>query len=775
MDLRTFALAAASLCGWTLAACGSDGGASDAAATTDASAASDSATSSDATADATTDPSDADTALPAPAWDPDPTLPPCAVDGATPLLDQALAHAGVARDALGFSSDDYAQSAYATSGKLDDVFLLPWFRATQADALHAACFGAEVAASLDAMAAGRHPVAAMIRHAAKRLERWQDGPPLAAPPSSRTLTDAVAAACDAAGKTCAAADLEPALATLPADLRAALVPVFDAMADALAAHRAMVQSTQYASAQAWVDKGQIGIGFGGQYAFLLRAAPREYLSGLTTRPALDLAAARLAYAIESVDWAPFRGRSGVTLELETALGVIRIRDAAADTYPAAAPGDAPLWFFLDLGGDDVHEDDIGANTTGALGVNVAIDLDGKDSYGYAPHPADGDPDWLLPADDGGRYAATTENGPISASPHARQGAARNGIAMLFDLGQDDDHYRSLTMSQGYAHLGVGVLLDDGGDDVYESESASQGAAVFGIGLFVDLGAGKDQHRIFVNGQGSGNVAGAGIAFDGGGDDLWWSDPGLVDHGGHPLVFSPQMPGQANTSLTQGAGSGIRWDSEDAHFSGGLGILRDAGGDDHYTASLFAQGSGYWQGTGILSDGGGSDSYDALYYVQGGGAHYSIAMLLDGGPGDDQMNQVLPPAYMQMGAGHDFTLGLLVNEQGDDRYHFAGLAVGASNCNGIGIFVDNGGDDTYDTTSDYGSGMGNISDECAAARPDARSIGIMLDAGGSDTYTYPESTFAVPHDDTTWGHITHALPSEHGAGVDGTGETGIHAR
>ena len=38
--------------------------------------------------------------------------------------------------------------------------------------------------------------------------------------------------------------------------------------------------------------------------------------------------------------------------------------------------------------------------------------------------------------------------------------------MLFDLGTADDVYESLVASQGYSHLGVGVLFDEGSNDKY---------------------------------------------------------------------------------------------------------------------------------------------------------------------------------------------------------------------------------------------------------------------------------------------------------------------
>jgi hypothetical protein len=302
----------------------------------------------------------------------------------------------------------------------------------------------------------------------------------------------------------------------------------------------------------------------------------------------------------------------------------------------------------------------------------------------------------------------------------------------------------------------------------------------GIGLLVDLGGDGDAYHIVHAGQGMAGIRGVGVLFDQGGDDSYDSDPGPIGSGDpaeapQALYWSPQMPGRANSSMSQGASTGLRWDAADIFLSGGLGVLRDAAGDDSYRAGLFAQGSGYWQGIGLLSDGGGRDRYDALYYVQGAGAHYAVGMLMDGGEdAGDWFNQTLPPQYVQIGSGHDFTLGVLVNESGDDVYSFAGLAAGASNCNGIGLFVDNAGDDTYLATSDYGSGMGNVSGECVATRPDPKSVGLRLDAGGSDTYRSPDSQLTVPSEGGSWGHVTHDLPSEHGAGRDGEGESGVHA-
>jgi len=346
--------------------------------------------------------------------------------------------------------------------------------------------------------------------------------------------------------------------------------------------------------------------------------------------------------------------------------------------------------------------------------------------------------------------------------------------MLFDLGNGNDSYASLRTSQGYAHLGVGILYDEGGSDSYVSEALSQGAAQFGIALLIDAGEGDDTFRSFSKSQGFGYVGGMGLLWNGGGNDVYQCNHGDPERGGIRLYYSPQLPNNGNSSFCQGAGFGRRDDSSLTFLSGGLGILRDVHGDDTYEASVFGQGTGYWQGTGLLSDGGGSDSYDAYWYIQGGAAHYAIGILTDDGEGDDSFNSLRSPRAMGTGAGHDFSVGVLINEAGNDTYNFATLAAGASNCNGVGLFVDNSGDDTYNAASDHGSGMGNVSGECLDSRPTAISIGIMLDADGTDTYNYPESEFPLPEDGQTWGHRRNGLESEFGSGIDADGgETGIH--
>ncbi len=715
-------------------------------------------------------------------WDPEPaSAMDCDPARAMPLLDALLTHAGLTRETFTFSPDDYAGSHYFARGDLDDPFLLPSFRPRQAAPLQSGCLAAELAGRVDAIAARPHPVATLIRSAARELDRHLDGAPVLPTPQGETsqaaLAQAIAAAVAAAGHP-----YDPptaAVAALPAALAADLVPIFVALSDALAAQRTMAAQAPTLTARGWIEEAGFSLVPAAHFQFLDKLAVREHLLGEHTLPPLFLAAARVAYAIESIDWSPHHALE-LTFDLATPIGRILIRGPAADIYPPAGPDTLPTLFLLDTGGDDVHRDDVGAVTDPRLGVSIAIDLGGDDHYTYDPivDPASG-----LVSDDHGRYPAgdpASQNGPVTRSRHGRQGSGRHGVGMLFDLGQGADRYDSLAASQGYAALGVGVLFDDGGADHYTSEVASQGAAISGIGLLVDLGEGTDTYRLVNSGQGMAGVRGYGLLFDQAGDDTYEADPGPIAAADptlapQPLYFSPQMAGQANNSMAQGASTGIRWDARGLFLSGGIGVLRDAAGDDSYLAGLFAQGAGYWQGVGLLSDGDGRDRYDALYYVQGAGAHYALGLFMDGGQGGDQLNQRLPPQYVQVGSGHDFTLGVFVNEAGDDVYRYAGLAAGASNCNGLGLFVDNGGDDTYTTASDYGSGMGNVSGECLAARPLPKSVGLMLDAAGADTYAYPaDSPFPIPSDGGTWGHVRNDLPSEHGAGLDAEGRSGLHA-
>lgn len=679
-----------------------------------------------------------------PSWDAEASPIDCAQGGDEALLDAALADAGLAPGELVFTDADWSAASYKRY--LNDDFRLSWFRDVHWDPLSVPCLGGQIAADLGHAATTAHPVATALGEAMARI----DVPPAAEPLDPATTTQSL---------------LD--LSSLPAELAEALTPIVAAMV-AVAEARAALDETAPATRRKLVQYGHGGVII--DYSAAPDLTDRDVQAWVLDPDGptrlYDLARV-LAFAIEDADLSRFLG-ADATLDVETEIGRFLIAGPGDD-----APGAlSDVAFYLDLGGDDTYVHAAGASDVD-VPVGVHIDLGGADHYGYVE--TDSGTDALLPADEDGRYAGDTYYGPFSLSRVGRQGSGRYGVGLLFDYGGDDDTYQSLRLSQGWAHLGVGVLYDDGGDDTYLGENGVQGAASMGIGLLLDAGDGDDTHRTFANSQGFGYVRAAGIAWDGGGDDLWYADPGRAADGGLAMYYSPQLPGDGNSSFVQGVGFGKRDDASGTFLSGGLGVLCDAGGDDTYQASTFAQGSGYWQGAGLLLDGGGSDSYDAYYYVQGGVAHYALGALLDDGDEPDFIDTNVTPAYMHFGAGHDFSVGIFVNEGGDDTYVYAGLAAGASNCQGIGLFVDNGGADHYIGSSDYSTGLGNHSSECES-RTSARSLGVFVDSGGdTDTYDFPSpSSHPAPGDDASFGYAWNGTSDEHGGAVDGDGPTAVHA-
>ncbi|MEL6184313.1 MAG: hypothetical protein AAFU79_06795 [Myxococcota bacterium] len=572
---------------------------------------------------------------------------------------------------------------------------------------------------LDAATSETGGVGAMIRHAADVLgdAAWD------ASAEPRQGLEAAAQAICARFKDSDACG--PAVGDLPEALEQALAPVLWAIHDGVVARLERDAALEVRDADWWALHGGKGLlaakdmeGYNADFP-----EDRTFLS--ETRGKLFGAAAAIADAVQAVDWSVFRGLD-VTYDFQTPAGWIRVRCSESCEYE---DNGEDILFLLDTGGDDLYLNQTASNTSGANAVSVVVDLGGNDRYGYeAAENANLDgPRLPLDADGVVTVDGRIEEG--SASEAARQGAARNGIAMLFDLGAGEDQYVALRASQGYAHQGVGVLFDDGGRDTYLAEDVAQGAGQFGIGLLVDLGNDDDVRRSSRGSQGFGYVAGVGMLVDAGGDDQYDCHP---DHGGDPAYFAPQMPGRANASFCQGAGLGFR--IKDARYSlaGGVGILLDAGGDDRYRAGVYGQGVGYWQGFGFLSDRSGSDSYDAFYYGQGASAHFGVGYLADGGPGNDTFNAELAAETMLLGAANDFSVAVFINEQGDDTYSLPGRAASVASCGSVSLFVDNGGRDTYSSSS--GSTAGVALSQACGQNTDVVSSAIFLDVGGMDDWS-----------------------------------------
>jgi hypothetical protein len=716
----------------------------------------------DADADADTD-ADGDTdSNPLAEWDAPASTLDCNEGLDAPLYDVALADAEIAREDVGFTESLWNKLSPLVGG----AFQLPFFESVHHAPEYAACFARQAAADADAAAVADHPVAAALTALAPYGGVTLDGQPLSA--GGTSLKEALKILKESAG-----GGQDSDLANdLPTDLAEALVPIVLALAQGIDARHAMDAAAEAAG----IDKtrglyaGASGLVlWTGNYqpsitdAAYVDAFAGWYISDAGPRALIE-PARQIAYAIEAADLSRFAG-GDTAWSFNTDAGTLRIWPSTDDTH---APADDDVLFELDLGGNDVYLDGAGANANDDNPVSVTVDLGGQDRYGYTEEADSHDGAGMLVSDDDGRQ--NSGGYWISASDNNRQGAGRYGIGMLFDYGGDDDSYASLRMSQGFGALGVGVLADDGGNDSYTAEAGVQGSAVFGYGLLLD-GGGDDVYTAWGYAQGFGYVGSVGALIDAGGNDVYWSDPGN-SFGGVTLYASPQLPGgEGNSSFSQGAGFGLRGDSYSQWLSGGFGFLRDMSGDDNYAVGVFGQGTGYWEGAGLLSDGAGNDSYDALYYVQGGAAHYATGILHDGG-GNDKYNQGFDSYYMQTGAGHDFSLGLFIDDSGDDIYGYGGLAAGASNCQGVGVFVDHDGSDIYDARSTYSTGLGNHSGECES-RDNYPSIGIFLDDGGdADTYLWTEGDSRTPADDSVFGIEWNGTADEHGGAADGDGGAGF---
>ncbi|MBN1770470.1 MAG: hypothetical protein JXB32_04345 [Deltaproteobacteria bacterium] len=682
------------------------------------------------------------------------------------MLDDALDALGLGRCELLYSPETLE---WFGDELAHDRFRLPWFDDVHNEWLRGEPFVRETVAALDEMPTPR----GLLRKAAAL-----QGHPVLDRPFEPTLepadplTGAVAALVEHHGGTADRAAIRTAFDSLPADLRAALAPVvaaLDAAATARDAALARIADSATLVRQYFVNLA----GFVLPSASTLSLTDRrvqDFLLGDFDYGAMFQAAHDLLVAVEAADLGRFRDAMGFAATFDTPRGRIVVRDGAATEHATAEhPGD--LLLVLDTGGDDTYRIPAGATRSATNPVSLLIDLGGADLYGYDERSGPRDVPPRLPSDEDGRYAGDGSYGPFSLSTRGRQGSGTLGIGILLDRGASGDEYRSLRMSQGWGALGVGILHDEGGDDRYLCEAGCQGAAVFGLGLLVDDGDGIDHYEGYHAVQGFAYSQAVSVLYEAGGNDSYLAQPDDV------LYYSPQDPGGSNSSMSQGAGYGRRSDvaygGDGVYLSGGLGILRDRAGNDDYECAIFGQGTGYWFGMGLLADGDGNDRYDARWYVQGGAAHYAMAALWDAS-GDDVYNADARRMNVTLGGGHDFSNAFLLDDAGDDVYGAPNLSLGAGNEDGFGLFVDGGGVDAYQCSSDFSFGNAYV-DPASGRRTTVPTMGLFLDADGVDTYVRPDTTRTT--NDALWTQRMHptapVMEWEWGAGVDrSAGVTGL---
>lgn len=700
---------------------------------------------------------------PAP-WPGDATCP-VPTPGVADALDEALSEAGVDRCKYGFS--DQTMSIWKPIFE-DDPYQLPVFRPLHLGLLRIPAYAKEtedwLAASLDDESAASEVLLQAGVRKGYAIDGCSDFSAFdAAAADANPLAASIAHLIVKRGGTPDAAQIAADVAGVPMEMQTALVPVIAGIDWAATELDAAIGTTNLddtdwlSIVHSFVIAPPVAFAVDEEHMTLLRGVDHERIAKT---------AAILAHTVELADLGRFAGQPLDPVAIETPIGAIVLGGPGDDTYAEGHLAETSA-LFVDTGGNDTYQVPIAAGRR-FNPISLAVELGGQDHYGYVEVPSILDKPTRPPADAAGRSNQLGTAGQ-TMSRVGRQGSGVLGIGLLWDLGTDADEYHSLALSQGAASVGVGVLFDAGGDDHYVAESTSQGSAIWGIGALIDA-TGVDEYRTFYASQGFGYVRGVGLLVDGAGNDIYFADPGDPAVGGDPLYLSAQLPSEGNTSFCQGAGFGRRDDATQLYMGGGAGVLFDRAGDDQYTASVFAQGTGYWLGFGMLLDQAGNDAYKGLWYVQGAAAHFAIGVQIDRA-GNDHYNEDFPIRATSIGVGHDFSGALHLDLGGDDDYKAPGLSLGCGNSQGIGGVINLGGTDHYGPLGSNTYGCASIGhdppfDTTRDTRP---TIGIFVDANGTDVYDLPTDAPAAA-DGATWKKAIYAATagapqSEMSGGVD----------
>ncbi|HWO57658.1 MAG TPA: hypothetical protein VNN55_08850 [bacterium] len=225
-----------------------------------------------------------------------------------------------------------------------------------------------------------------------------------------------------------------------------------------------------------------------------------------------------------------------------------------------------------------------------------------------------------------------------------------------------------------------------------------------------------------------------------GKDTYTGSPvAIIDPGGDDVYeLAPMTPGRARVV--------VDWSGDDLYQAPdgldlgcgfwNLGLLIDVGGDDTYRGGNFTLGAG-WFGVGALYDLGGRDVYEGDAFTQGAGA-WGMGLFFDAGEGNDRCNAAM---YAQ-GFGFAAGVGVLMDDGGNDSYFAGGkyqatlqyadrnyslsqgFGYGARPyfSGGVGLLFDLGGHDLY-VTDIFGQGSAYW-----------WAFGGLYDAGGNDQYS-----------------------------------------
>ena len=325
----------------------------------------------------------------------------------------------------------------------------------------------------------------------------------------------------------------------------------------------------------------------------------------------------------------------ILFQAETSAGLVIVGGNRSKVYDR----DAAL--ILDLGGNNLYLNNAGG-TRPDIPISMVIDWGGHNRY--------------------------------VARDNFSQGAALFGGGFLIDLGGRST-FVARDGSQGAGIWGIGLLYPGDGSNVFQARSISQGVGQMGVGLLMGRG-GHDSYSCLHGGQALGFYGGAGILINKGGNNTYRL-------GGLKPDF--RDPEKSTVSMGQGFGYGPLAVGDRMGVPGGIGVMIDEKGDGTFIADYFAQGASYYYGVGILDNRGGNNRYIAGRYAQGAGIHTAVGVLINRGG----KSRYFASVGVSQGMGHDYGVGFLQDDKGENEFQGGGLVQGAATKGGLGILADLG--------------------------------------------------------------------------------------
>ena len=331
----------------------------------------------------------------------------------------------------------------------------------------------------------------------------------------------------------------------------------------------------------------------------------------------------------------------------------------------------------------------------------------------------------------------------SISAGGANGLTGRPISIVIDLGNNTQFVSKRSFSQGSGVFGIGILAALGSNCMFQAKHLSQGAGFFGCGILM-TGPGKQTLDADTFCQGAG-MFGTGILWQRGENSSCraaylaqgFAGPQgvglLLNECSHNSYFAggkypcPWLPGHF-FSLSQGFGYGMR-----PYAGGGVGILCDLAGHNHYETDVYGQGASYWYSVGLFLDAAGHNRYDAHQYCQGAGIHLSNGALVDWGG-----NNTYTAGHICQGAAHDYSVGMLIDRVGNNSFTGDTTAQGSAINNSFALLLEQAGTNTYVGTDPKQSQATGHD----GAKREYGSIGLLLDLGGHGHYSQGQTNNAI---------------------------------